>query len=90
VFVLIIEGRIRPTAAAVRHAPRAAVALVLAFSLMLEAIARADASVVVPIAQMGFVITAVVGFVFLSEPFTVRKAVGIAAALAALGSLAYG
>jgi multidrug transporter EmrE-like cation transporter len=42
----------------------------------------------VPIAQMGFVVTALLGFLALGEPFTARKGVGIAAALAALASLA--
>jgi multidrug transporter EmrE-like cation transporter len=46
--------------------------------------------VVVPIAQMGFVVTALLGFFFLREPFTVRKGVGLAAALAALASLTFG
>jgi len=46
--------------------------------------------VVVPIAQMGFVVTALLGFFFLREPFTARKGAGLAAALAALASLARG
>jgi multidrug transporter EmrE-like cation transporter len=45
---------------------------------------------VVPIAQMGFVVTALLGFLFLREPFTARKGAGLVAALAALASLAYG
>ena len=51
---------------------------------------RAEASVVVPIAQMGFVVTALLGFLFLREPFSARKGAGITAALAALASLAHG
>ena len=43
---------------------------------------------VVPIAQMGFVITALLGFLLLREPFTARKGAGLIAALAALASLA--
>jgi len=89
-FVGAVDRRIRPSGAALRYAPRAAVVLALAFAFMVEGMARAQASVVVPIAQMGFVVTALLGFVFLREPFTARKGVGLAAALAALGSLAYG
>jgi len=44
----------------------------------------------VPIAQMGFVVTATLGFVLLGERFTPRKGAGIAAAAAALASLAHG
>jgi drug/metabolite transporter (DMT)-like permease len=39
----------------------------------------------IPIAQMGFVVTALLGFLFLREPFTDRKGAGLAAALSSLG-----
>jgi len=90
VFTAAVDRHIRPSGAALRYAPRAAIVLALAFALMVEGMARAEASVVVPIAQMGFVITAVLGFLFLREPFTLRKGAGLAVALAALASLAYG
>jgi drug/metabolite transporter (DMT)-like permease len=57
---------------------------------MVEGMARAAVSVVVPIAQMGFVVTALLGFLFLREPFTARKGAGLAAALDALSSLSHG
>jgi drug/metabolite transporter (DMT)-like permease len=57
---------------------------------MVEAVARGEASVAVPIAQMGFVVTALLGFFFLRERFSARKGAGIAAALAALACLAHG
>jgi drug/metabolite transporter (DMT)-like permease len=85
-----VDRRIRPSGAALRYAPRAAIVLALAFIFLVESLARAQASVAVPIAQMGFVVTALLGFVFLREPFTARKGAGLAAALAALASLAYG
>jgi multidrug transporter EmrE-like cation transporter len=44
----------------------------------------------VPIAQMGFVVTALLGFAFLGERFSARKGLGIVCALAALASLAHG
>ena len=62
----------------------------LAFCFMVEGMARGEASIAVPIAQMGFVITALLGFLFLREPFTARKGAGIAAALLALAALAHG
>jgi len=89
-FSARIDRGIRPSRAALRHAPVAAVVLSLAFILLLEGLALGEASVLVPIAQMGFVVTAVLGFIFLHEPFTPRKGAGLAAALAALVSLAYG
>ena len=90
VFVGAVDRRIRPSVAALRYAPRAAVVLAFAFAFMVEGMARAQASVVVPIAQMGFVVTALLGFLFLREPFSARKGAGLAAALAALSSLAHG
>ena len=89
-FVAVVDKRVRPCGAALRYAPRAAIVLAFAFAFMVEGMARAQASVVVPIAQMGFVVTALLGFFFLREPFTARKGAGLAAALAALASLAYG
>src|SRR5438094_3576743 len=90
VFAGALDRRVRPSAAALRHAPRAALVLALAFAFMVESMGRAEASVVVPIAQMGFVVTALLGFLFLREPFSARKGAGITAALAALASLAHG
>jgi uncharacterized membrane protein len=89
-FVAYKDGRIRPSAAVVRYAPRAAIALTFAFSFMVEGLARGDASVVVPVAQMGFVVTALVGTLFLGERFSARKGAGLCAALAALASFAIG
>lgn len=87
-FAGAVDRGIRPAAAAVRYAPWAAVVLAAAFVLMAESLARGEASVVIPIAQMGFLVTAVVGFVLLREPFTLRKGLGLATALGALAALA--
>ncbi|HEY6823827.1 MAG TPA: EamA family transporter, partial [Steroidobacteraceae bacterium] len=89
-FVALTERAIRPSTAALRHAPVAALVLAAAFMLMVESMARGEASVSVPIAQMGFVVTAVLGFLVLGERFTARKGLGIVAAVGALASLAHG
>ena len=90
IFVAIVDGRIDPSPAAVRYAPRAAIVLALAFAFMVEGMARGEASVAVPIAQMGFVVTGLLGIAFLGEGFTARKGAGIATALGALACLAHG
>ncbi len=82
------EKRLVPSAGALRYGPVAGLMLVGAFLLMTEALRRGQASVVVPIAQMGFVATALIGFLFLREPFTPRKGAGLAAAAAAMACLA--
>jgi len=89
-FVGAVDRRIEPSGAALRYAPKAAIVLAFAFAFMVESLARGEASVMVPIAQMGFGVTALLGFLFLREPFTARKGAGLVAALAALVSLAYG
>jgi drug/metabolite transporter (DMT)-like permease len=89
-FTVHVERRIRPSRAAWSHAPVTALLLVTAFILLAKGLERGQASVVVPVAQMGFVVTALLGFLLLREPFTARKGAGLAAALAALASLARG
>src|SRR5207247_2385473 len=71
-------------------APGAAALLVVACTFLAKGLEGGEASVVVPVAQMGFVVTALLGFLFLREPFTARRCAGFAAALAALASLARG
>jgi uncharacterized membrane protein len=90
VFVRVVDGKIAPPAATWSHAAAAAVVLIFAFLFMLHAITRGPASVLVPIAQMGFVVTAALGILVLGEPITARKAGGLAAALASLAVLAFG
>jgi len=87
-FVGALDRRVRPAAAALRYAPAAAFVLALGFIAMVESLARGEASVIVPIAQMGFGATALLGFLFMGEPFTARKGAGLLTALAALASLA--
>ena len=89
-FTIYVDGRIRPSRAAWSHAPIAAVLLVVAFICMAKGLKSGEATVVVPVAQMGFVVTALLGFLLLREPFTARKAAGLLAALAALLCLAKG
>jgi len=83
-----IDRRIRPVRSSWRFAIAASMLLSTAFVTLLEGLARGEASVLVPVAQMGFVVTAAVGFLFLRERFTPRKGVGLLVALAALASLA--
>src|SRR6266699_2928022 len=89
-FSAYVDRGIRPSRAAWSHAPAAAALLVVAFTFLAKGLEGGEASVVEPVAQMGFVVTALLGFLFLREPFTARRCAGLAAALAALASLARG
>ena len=82
------DGTIKPNALTLRFALVAGLLLGVAFITLLASLQRGAASVMVPIAQMGFVVTALAGFIFLRETFTVRTAVGLALAVGALANLA--
>lgn len=95
VFILLATGfawatdrGIRPSRPTWSHAPAAAVLLLFATVMLLAGLAGGEASVLVPIAQMSFVVTAALGLAFLREPFTLRKAAGLAFAVGALAFLA--
>ncbi|HEY7741709.1 MAG TPA: EamA family transporter [Burkholderiales bacterium] len=89
VFAWRVDRGLRTTRAAWVHAGTAAALFLVALVLLFESLGRGEASVLVPITQMGFVVTAAFGIGFLGEPLTLRKAAGLAFALAALGCLAY-
>src|SRR5262249_43122076 len=67
-----------------KYGAAAAVVLLGATIFLLRGVAGGEASVLVPIAQMGFIIAALLGICILREPVTMRKAVGLVSALAAL------
>jgi len=97
VFVTLATGVVRNTDGAIvpprgiwKYTAAAAAVLFGAFLLMLHGLAIGPASILVPITQMGFVVTAALGVVALGEPATARKAAGLAAAVAALAVLAFG
>lgn len=88
VMVAKAEGTLRLPTRTIAYSIPAAAGLVSGFLFMLSALQRGHASVLVPIAQMGFVFTALLGFALYREPMTVRKGIGLAAALAALAAFA--
>jgi uncharacterized membrane protein len=85
---LRIDGALGFSRSTALHATFTAVLLTAAFTFLFEALARGEASRLVPVAQMGFVVTAAIGFFFLREPFSLRKGAGLLFALAALACLA--
>jgi uncharacterized membrane protein len=87
--VRVVEGRVRPNGTALAYGAAAAAMLALGLMLLLAALERGPASRLVPIAQMGFVLSAAVGIAFLGERLTRRVALGLALASAALASLAW-
>ena len=71
-----------------RYSATAAILLLGATIFMLRSVAGGQASVLVPIAQMGFIVAALLGIFVLRERVTLRKVIGLTLALAALAVLA--
>ncbi|MBV9555453.1 MAG: DMT family transporter [Pseudolabrys sp.] len=76
------------TRGAWRYASAAAVVLIIGMVGLLHGLKVGFASVLVPVAQMGFVVTALLGAVIFRERLNARKYVGLAVALAALALFA--
>jgi drug/metabolite transporter (DMT)-like permease len=87
-FAWIMDRGIQPPRGGWRYGAAVAVMFLAALVLLFESLARGEASVLVPITQMGFVVTAAFGLAFLREPLTLRKVSGLAFAVAALACLA--
>jgi uncharacterized membrane protein len=88
VVVFATDRNLRPPRITFRYSAATAVMLFGATILLLRGVAEGQASVVVPIAQMGFVIAALLGIFVLHERVTVRKVIGLVSALGALAVLA--
>lgn len=82
------KRRFHVTPRAWRYSTLAAAALAAAFVLLMHALARGPASVLVPVAQMSFVFTALCGAALFGESLNARKLAGLAVAGAALALFA--
>jgi uncharacterized membrane protein len=81
-------GTLRLPAVTFKYSLPASIALLCATLFLLRSLVLGQASAVVPIAQMGFIVAALLGIFVLREAVTLRKAAGLAFALCALAALA--
>jgi drug/metabolite transporter (DMT)-like permease len=88
VVVYVADRKLRPPPVTFKYSAVAAIVLLGATISLLRSVARGEASVLVPIAQMGFIVAALLGIFVLRERVTVRKLVGLVMGLAALAALA--
>jgi uncharacterized membrane protein len=86
--VFVKDHRLAPPARTFRFSVPATALQLVATVTMVRAIALGQASVLVPIAQMGLVVAAILGIALLGERATVRKMAGLALAVGALAVLA--
>jgi drug/metabolite transporter (DMT)-like permease len=87
-FAVARDRGFRPPPGGWRYGATTAVLLLFGLVMLLAGLARGEASVLVPVAQLSFVVTAGLGILILREPLTPRKSVGLAFAVAALVCLA--
>jgi drug/metabolite transporter (DMT)-like permease len=87
-FAIARDRGFHPPPGAWRHGATAAVLLLFGLAMLIAGLARGEASVLVPVAQLSFVVTAGLGFVFLRETLTLRKGFGLAFAIVSLICLA--
>jgi uncharacterized membrane protein len=83
-FGFLRQGRVWIPQRGWSYAAFAALALFGAFVLLMHSLALGPASVLVPVAQMSFVITALAGIVVFRERLDLRKGIGLAVAVVAL------
>ena len=88
VVVYFADRELRPPLRTLKYSATTAIILLGATIFLLRGVAIGQATVLVPISQMGFVIAALLGIFILREHLTVRKATGLVMALAALTVLA--
>jgi drug/metabolite transporter (DMT)-like permease len=86
--VYVVDRKLPPPPVTFRYGLAAAIVLLGATIFLLRSVALGQASVLVPIAQMGFIVAALLGIFLLRERITVRKVFGLTSALAALAVLA--
>jgi uncharacterized membrane protein len=88
VYVYASDRTVRPPAATWPTSAAAGVLLLIGFVALLHGLQDGPASALVPVAQLGFVITALTGVLAFGERIDARKRLGLAVAAAALAVLA--
>jgi uncharacterized membrane protein len=87
-MTFLTDRNLRTPASAWPYAAGTAVCLLFGFVILLHGLSEGAASVLVPVAQMGFVFTALAGALLYKETLSMRKRAGLAVAVAALALFA--
>jgi drug/metabolite transporter (DMT)-like permease len=83
-FALVRDRGFHPPPGAWRYGAAAAALLLIGLIMLVAGLSRGEASVLVPIAQLSFVVTTGLGFALLREVLTLRKGLGLAFAVLSL------
>jgi len=87
-YALLREGRVRVTGKKAAYALLSGVLVFLIVNFLIAAVARGEASVVIPIANLSFVAALLVSVMLGMERLTARKVAAVGFAMAAIGLLA--
>lgn len=85
IVVYFADRKLAPPPVTFKYGAAAAIVQIAATIFLLRGVAGGQASVLVPIAQMGFIVAALLGILVLREPITVRKAIGLVGRLGCAG-----
>ena len=88
-FVWFSDGCIKPPQTGFRYGALVGVTLLAGFIALLNGLSVGPASVLIPVAQLGFVFTAVLGRLLFAEPLSWRKRYGLIVAAAAMLTLTF-
>lgn len=88
IFSIYLDRGFAASRAALRYGIPFGVSQAVGFGALVIGLAVGEASVLVPIAQLSFVLTAIIGLTFFKEAVTARKMGGLAAAVGAVALLA--
>ncbi len=87
-FSIYLDRGFAASRTALRYGIPFGVSQAIGFGALVIGLAVGEASILVPIGQLSFVLTAVIGLTFLKEAVTARKLVGLASAVGAVALLA--
>ncbi len=84
---ITIDKRFSASPAALRHGIPFGIIQAIGFGSVIEGLGSGEVSILYPIAQLSFLVTAFVGLLFLKEKVTPRKMAGLGAAIGAVAVL---
>ena len=81
---VIMDRKFSASSTAIRYGVLWGVNQSIGFASLIEGLVQGEASILVPISQMSFVISAFIGILFFKENVTLRKSIGLVAAIGAV------
>ena len=84
---ILIDKRFTPSSTSVRYGVVIGIIQSIGLGSLLEGLVKGEVSILFPIAQLSFLVTAIIGVLLLKEQVTARKSAGLVAAVGAVAML---